>query len=527
MSREKQLVHTNMDLNNNVIESTALSSVGPPALSMLVADSGATSHFVTIKAPIINRTRTTKPLAITTANGAVIYSSHTAELNLPNLPLTARICHVVPHLGDFSLISVGQLCDAGCDVTFTREKMEVRLEKTVIMQGRRARDTGLWHIDLNHHDGPPKRSAVLLENTRRSHQIIDRVQGSNPQKPICLTAMGSARPADLVAFHHAALFSPALSTLEAALHKGFLPPFPGLTLSALRRHPPQSVATIKGHLDQIRKNLRSTKKEIKPPIPSPVSDTGDLDDWFPASEPSNKRSHHCYVAIIKPERSGQIYSDLTGRFPIASSKGNNYLLIIYDYDSNGILAQPMRTRTGPCILEAYKVLHDRLVAAGLRPQLQRLDNEASQSLKQFMASEGIDYQLVPPGVHRRNAAERAIRTFKNHFIAGLCSTDKNFPLHLWDQLVPQAELTLNMLRGSRLNPKLSAHAQLNGHFDFNRTPIAPPGIRVLAHVKPAQRTTWSPHAEDGWYVGPAMESYRCYRIWLWDSRATRICDTIT
>ena len=71
-----------------------------------------------------------------------------------------------------------------------------------------------------------------------------------------------------------------------------------------------------------------------------------------------------------------------------------------------------------------------------------------------MASEGIDYQLVPPGVHRRNAAERAIRTFKNHFIAGLCSTDKNFPLHLWDQLVPQAELTLNMLRGSRLNPKV-------------------------------------------------------------------------
>ena len=144
---------------------------------------------------------------------------------------------------------------------------------------------------------------------------------------------------------------------------------------------------------------------------------------------------------------------------------------------------------------------------------------ASQSLKQFMTSEGIDYQLVPPGVHRRNAAERAIRTFKNHFIAGLCSTDKNFPLHLWDQLVPQAELTLNMLRGSRLNPKVSALTQLNGHFDFNRTPIAPPGIRVLAHVKPAKRTTWSPHAEDGWYIGPAMESYRCYRIWLWDSRA--------
>jgi hypothetical protein len=43
----------------------------------------------------------------------------------------------------------------------------------------------------------------------------------------------------------------------------------------------------------------------------------------------------------------------------------------------------------------------------------------------------IDYQLAPPHVYRRNAAKRAIRTFKNHFVAGLCSTDKHFALHLW------------------------------------------------------------------------------------------------
>ena len=62
-----------------------------------------------------------------------------------------------------------------------------------------------------------------------------------------------------------------------------------------------------------------------------------------------------------------------------------------------------------------------------------------------MTDENIDFQLVPPGMHRRNAAERAIRTFKNHFIAGLCSVDKDLPLHLWDRLLPQAELTLNLL----------------------------------------------------------------------------------
>jgi hypothetical protein len=86
--------------------------------------------------------------------------------------------------------------------------------------------------------------------------------------------------------------------------------------------------------------------------------------------------------------------------------------------------------TGLCILHAYKTIHTRLTTAGLCPKLQRLDNEASLILKDFMTKEGIDYQLVPPGVHCCNAAERAICTFNNHFIAGLCSTDKNFPLHL-------------------------------------------------------------------------------------------------
>ena len=135
--------------------------------------------------------------------------------------------------------------------------------------------------------------------------------------------------------------------------------------------------------------------------------------------------------------------------------------------------------------------------------------------------------MLRPRLRRRNAAERAIRMFKNHFIAGLCSVDKNFPFHTWDKRLPQAELTLNLLRGSRLNPKLSAYAQINGHYDCNRMPITPPGIRVLVHIKPSEQTMWSPHGADGWYTGPGFDAYRCYTLWLWDTRATRICDTLT
>ena len=186
----------------------------------------------------------------------------------------------------------------------------------------------------------------------------------------------------------------------------------------------------------------------------------------------------------------------------------------------------MKSKTKESILEAYKKVHARLVQAGLRPKLQKLDNECSDILKQFMHDEDIDFQLVPPGMKRRNAAERAIRTYKNHLIAGICSTSTDFPLHLWDRLIPQSAITLNMLRGSRLNPKLSAYEQVFGVFDNNRTPLAPPGIKVQVHVKPDQRGSWSAHSENGFYIGPALDSYRCYRTYITRTRSERTSDTV-
>ena len=139
----------------------------------------------------------------------------------------------------------------------------------------------------------------------------------------------------------------------------------------------------------------------------------------------------------------------------------------------------------------------------------------------------MEYQLVPPHIHRRNASKHAIRTFKNHFIAGLASTDPNIPLSNWCRLQPQAELTLNLLCTSRLNPKLSAYAQLEGTFDFTCTHLAPPGTCIIIHEKPTTRQTWAPYGTDGWYLGPALHHYQCYCIWVLRTHAKRIIDTIS
>jgi hypothetical protein len=127
-----------------------------------------------------------------------------------------------------------------------------------------------------------------------------------------------------------------------------------------------------------------------------------------------------------------------------------------------------------------------------------LDNECSHALKEFFHSEAIKHQKMPASKHRRNSAERGIRTWKNHFVAGLCTVHESFPLYLWDKLIQQAKLTLNLLSSSRMNPKLLAWEQLYGVFDYNATPLGPPGTRILVHDNPQNCGTWAPHGHDTW-----------------------------
>jgi hypothetical protein len=144
----------------------------------------------------------------------------------------------------------------------------------------------------------------------------------------------------------------------------------------------------------------------------------------------------------------------------------------------------------------------RLAARGLSVDLQILDNEASAAYKQAIAfTWQAKFQLVPPDMHPQNRTERAIRTFKAHFLSILASVDPSFPPYLWDQFLPQAELTLNLLWQSALNPRISAWEFFQGPFDFNKTPLGPVfGCRVLIHAKSVTRRLWDFRAKEGFYI---------------------------
>jgi hypothetical protein len=168
-----------------------------------------------------------------------------------------------------------------------------------------------------------------------------------------------------------------------------------------------------------------------------------------------------------------------------------------------------------------------LAARGLSVDLQILNNKASAEYKKAITFKwNAKFQLVPPDMHCQNWAEHAICTFKDHFLAILAGVDSTFPLYLWDLLLPQAELTLNLLRQATLNPRISAWEFFQGPFNFNKMPLGPVGCRVLIPAKPATRQSWDFRAKPGFYIGPALDSYRCFKLVKYDTKSQVILDTI-
>jgi hypothetical protein len=82
-----------------------------------------------------------------------------------------------------------------------------------------------------------------------------------------------------------------------------------------------------------------------------------------------------------------------------------------------------------------------------------------------------------------------------------------------------------MLRISQINPKLSASTHIDGQYDYNTAQMAPPGTRIITHGTPNRRRTWAPHGQDGWYIGPALEHFRYYTVYITKTRSERLVET--
>jgi hypothetical protein len=120
-------------------------------------------------------------------------------------------------------------------------------------------------------------------------------------------------------------------------------------------------------MNQIRQNIRSTSK-------AQIADV-------PATDASLGTKTHLINALLVDQ--GQLYTDLTGKFPVRSSKGNSYGMVCYVYYCNYVKVIPMKSRSASEWVKAYDHIHQKLTAKGFKPKLQTLDNEASAALKHF------------------------------------------------------------------------------------------------------------------------------------------------
>ena len=135
-----------------------------------------------------------------------------------------------------------------------------------------------------------------------------------------------------------------------------------------------------------------------------------------------------FIAIYNTRET--IYTDQTGRFPHASSRGYHYQMIVHKIDGNSIWVEPMKNKSQGEMIRARRAALFRMKLQHIVPLLQILDNEISEAYKEEIRHTDMTYQLVPPDDHRRNLAERAIQTQKNHFVSVLSGAASTFPLHL-------------------------------------------------------------------------------------------------
>ena len=313
-----------------------------------VGDSGATSHFVLPGTPVINVRKAVDPLVIYMPDGKKIQSTHTCELDVPNLPEAARQAHIVPGLAHTSLISIKILCDAGCRVVFEKAYCRVYYQNKIVWTGHREPNTGLWVLPMRNTNN----------NTASSKMDTELIQAATEQanNAYQMTSKGS-----LIKYLHQCLFSPPKATLLKAIKNKQFTSWPGLTEKAVQAYLPQSSpATDKGHMKRIRKGIRSTqtRKETEQEVREQA------EDMNPAKEANDYNHLFAFVGsydpkdgsmYIRDEKDGRIYIDMTGNFPVQSYSGMTHLFVLYDYTTNATIVRPLKNDKSESVIEAFKL----------------------------------------------------------------------------------------------------------------------------------------------------------------------------
>ena len=318
----------------------------------------------------------------------------------------------------------------------------------------------------------------------------------------------------LIDYYHVTLGAPPIVTWLEAINKGWFQSWPGLTAARVRKYCSAKPQTSYGHMRLIKQHVQSTK-------PTQPNDNNKQPD-----EPKERSKNHDVEVYLIDDMENYIAMDTCGRYPITSARGHKYIFVLLDRDTNRVYLRTMKSRKSHALIEAYADCYQQLLAAGFTAKLVRLDNEISEDLVAAIKHDKLKYQLASPSDHRQNPAERAIQDVKAHFISVRSCADTDFDPKDWDLLIPHVEHTLNLLRPSKINPRISAYTMVDGHYDYLKNPIAPVGCKVVVHERPMNRGSWSDRGTDGFFLRMAPNHYRNFTCYIPSTKGIRTSNTV-
>jgi hypothetical protein len=305
-SSNKSLYKTNLEtiLENSTIINT-------------VADLAATGHFFPNKN---NEQNNHNIIEVVCANNQTTESVATTALDIPELSMKAKTAF---HFNEMEqpLLSIPLLADDGCKINLTKDNIVVTKNDKIILKGIRDKASTLWMIPIKHH-----KKVKLLAQELPSVPLVHVTNSAYHQPTI-------AKP---MAYLSATIGSLPVKTLCNAVDNDWLTSFPGLTSSAIRKHLPKSISTTTmGHMHMIRKGVRSTK----PTVNEIMNEESNLEPILDPPRHINNREHYVGVTTIAfEELKGIIATDLPGQFPTTLGQGNQYVMVMYDFDTNTINA---------------------------------------------------------------------------------------------------------------------------------------------------------------------------------------------
>jgi hypothetical protein len=330
-------------------------------------------------------------------------------------------------------MSMGKPADDGTVLVFTKESINIFKEEDILITCKGepiligAQDNQGWcRIPLMQQQGhwqPWRPSKQAWKALRQANSIYN---------------LPSTKQA--IKWLHAVCGYPVKLTCLKTIKAGNCIGWPMLTERNVQKYYLETTKTAKWHLNQTRRNVRPTKVNA-----SPIETCN-------TSHLHSKKVCDVYTQTYMVRET--MFSDQTGQLPIRSLCGHKYIMVMVEINSNAILLEPMKNRKNAKMIRAYNTLLLWLKWAGITPKKHVLDNKISDHMKNHIRDTcTLDMELAPPGCHRHNAAKVAIGNFKAHFLSVLAGVADNFPPNLWDWLLPQTEIRINLIQQSNVPPQ--------------------------------------------------------------------------